>query len=79
MATGIDKDSAIKEQAGSKRLSAYSNCYEVETLCKMLNTDHETILNSDDGFCTKMLIANTEKQAFNRRYAEIKRDRAGKK
>jgi len=68
----FDKDSELKKAAGVERLNEYSNYLEIQTLCEFLNTNHETILNSDDAFCTKILLCNLEKSTFERKFAELK-------
>lgn len=79
MAAGIDKDSELKKSAGVERLNSYSNYLEIQTLCDFLNCDYETILNSDDTFCTKVLLANLEKSNFERTFTEIKSKQRAKK
>lgn len=71
MASGIDKYKVQKEQAGSDRLNQYANYYELQTLCEFLNTDFITVLNTDDAFCTKILLSNLEKVKFDTAFQEI--------
>jgi len=70
---------AIKEQAGSKRLNQYSNYFEIQTLCNLLNCDYETVLKSDDTFCTKILLSNLEKSKFESMYFELKQKHGNRK
>ena len=74
-AAGFDKDKAIKEQAGVKNLNKYSNDYEILNLCELLNSDFESVLESNDVFCTKILLSNLEKSNFESRYFELKQKR----
>ena len=71
-ASGIDKDAELKKAAGVKKLNEYSNLYEIQTLCDFLNTDYETVLNSDDTFCTKVLLSNVEKCKFESEFQRLK-------
>jgi len=68
----FDKDTELKKAAGVDRLNEYSNYLEIQTLCEFLNTDHETILESDDAFCTKILFCNLEKSNFEKKFLELK-------
>lgn len=79
MASGIDKDVALKEQAGIKRLNPYSNYYEIQTLTDLLNTDFETILKSDDTYCTKVLLSNLEKSKFEAMFMDLKQKHGTRK
>lgn len=79
MASGFDKDSELKKSAGVGRLNSYSNYLEIQTLCNFLNCDYEKILESDDTFCTKVLLCNLEKSIFEQKFAEVKRKQGGKK
>ena len=72
MAAGFDKDIGIKKQAGSQKLNAYTNYYALQTLCDFLNCNFEQVLNSDDTFCTKVLVSNLEKTTFEKRFIELK-------
>jgi hypothetical protein len=78
MASGIDKDVELKKAAGVDRLNAYSNYLEIQTLCGFLNCDHEKVLESDDTFCTKVLLCNLEKSTFEQKFMELKRKQGGK-
>ena len=71
-ASGIDRDAALKESAGVKRLNAFSNLYELQTLTNLLNVDFEKILFADDTFCTKILLSNVEKIRFENEFARLK-------
>ncbi len=62
----------LKKAAGVDRLNAYSNYLEIQTLCGLLNSDYETILESDDTFCTKVLLSNLENSTFEKKYIELK-------
>jgi len=67
----LDRHQVLKEKAGQRELDQYAHFYEIQTLCDFLNTDHETILESQDIFCTKILIANLKKSIFEQRFAEL--------
>jgi len=69
----FDKNSEVKKSAGVEKLNAYSNYLELQTLCDFLHCDYEKILESDDVFCTKVLLSNLEKGTFTERYAELMR------
>jgi hypothetical protein len=69
--SGIDKYSQQKKDAGSEKLNQYANYYELQTLCEFMNTDFITVLNSDDGFCTKILLSNLERVKFETNFSEI--------
>jgi hypothetical protein len=78
MASGFEKDQELKKAAGVERLNSYSNYLELQTLCDFLNCDHEKILESDDYFCTKILLCNLERLTFENKFAELKRKQKGK-
>ena len=67
----FDKHAETKKAAGSEKLNQYSNYYEIQTLCGFLNTDFTTVLNSDDTFCTKILLSNLEKITFESKFQEL--------
>jgi len=50
----------------------YSNYLETQTLCELLNCDYEKILESDDAFCTKILLSNLEKTTFEQKFYKLK-------
>ena len=51
----------------------------MQTLSNLLNVDFETILNSDDSFCTKILLSNVEKVRFDNEFARLKAKQTQKK
>lgn len=77
-ASAFDPDKEIRKQAGAVNLNRFSNDYEVQTLCELLNTDFETILNTDDTFCTKILLSNLEKITFEKRFSELKQKKVNR-
>lgn len=72
---GVDMDKELKKAAGSERMNAYSNYYEIQTLCNFLNVGYEDVLNADDTFCTKILLSNLEKSIFEKKFLELKQKR----
>ena len=79
MAQGIDEDEALKVTAGVRRLDKYKHHFEIQTLTSFLNTDYETVLNSDDAFCTKVLLCNLEKITFENKLNSLRAAKAKKK
>lgn len=75
----FDKDSELKKAAGVDRLNAYSNYLEIQTLTEFLNCDYEKILESDDTFCTKVLLCNLEKSNFESKFVKLKQKQKPKK
>jgi hypothetical protein len=43
-----------------------------------LNCDFEKVLESDDTFCTKILLSNLEKCTFEKKFQELLQKRAKK-
>jgi len=68
----MDKDATIKKQAGIDKLNKYVNYFEIQTLCKLLNTSYDEVMNMDDVFATKFLLSNKESINFENSYHEIK-------
>jgi len=44
-----------------------------------LSADYEKILESDDSFCTKILLSNLEKSNFEQKFMELKAKQGRKK
>lgn len=67
----FDDDTETKKQAGVDRLNSYSNYLEIQTLTTLLNCDYEKVLESNDAFCTKMLLMNLEKSTFESKFQRL--------
>lgn len=74
----FDKDVELKKAAGVDRLNTYSNYIEIQTLCKLLNCDYEKVLESDDTFCTKVLLCNLENGTFEGKFMKLKQKQGNK-
>lgn len=68
----FDNDSELKKAAGIEELNNWSNEYEVQTLCSILNCDYEKILESNDAFCANHLLANLKKGNFESKFMKLK-------
>ena len=71
-------DAELKKAAGVERLNIYTNYLEIQTLCDLLKCDYEKVLESDDGFCTKILLSNLEKSTFEKKYTQLLQKRVKK-
>jgi len=66
-------DAEIQKQAGSEELNEYSNYYEIKLACELFNCSQTELFLMDDGFVTKMLIADKKYCNFENNYNELKR------